>query len=172
MKPDLALVEDVVAARVLAAMRTSSSLLTRLGVRHVLVGGLAVGANGHPRATKDVDFLVGDEAFVHSEGGVVSLAPGVPFQVDGVPIDLLSADTSEGHLAAVLDGPMGAPIDAPRLIYMKLKANRMRDQVDVIELVKAGIDRDDAREYLEKNAPQLVPSFDKCLALSAAEEIG
>jgi hypothetical protein len=170
MKPDLGLVEDVVAARVLAAMRTSSSLLTRLGVRHVLVGGLAVGANGHPRATKDVDFLVGDEAFGRGEGGVVSLAPGVPFQVDGVPIDLLSADASEGHLAAVLDGPMGVPIDAPRLIYMKLKANRMRDQVDVIELIKAGIDRDEVREYLEKNALQLVSSFDRCLAQAALEE--
>lgn len=168
-KPDLGLVEDVVAPRVLAAMRTSSSVLARLGIRHVVVGGLAVGANGHPRATKDVDFLVGDEAFVHS-GGIVSLAPGVPFQVDGVPIDLLSVGADEAHLASALDGAFGAPIDAPRLIYMKLRANRMRDQVDVVELVKAGIDRDAVKSYLATNAPSLVAAFEKCLAQAAAEE--
>jgi len=40
----------------------ASARLTELGVRHVLVGGLAVGGWGHPRATKDVVFLVGEES--------------------------------------------------------------------------------------------------------------
>lgn len=40
-----------------------SEALTSLGVRHALVGGLAVGVHGHPRATKDIDFIVGAEAF-------------------------------------------------------------------------------------------------------------
>ncbi len=44
-------------------MRSSSLQLTCAGVRHVLIGALAVGAWGYPRASKDVDFLVGDEAF-------------------------------------------------------------------------------------------------------------
>ncbi len=59
--PDLSSVEGVVAPGVLDAMRRASEVLTRLGVRHALVGGLVVGAHGYPRATKDVDFLVGDE---------------------------------------------------------------------------------------------------------------
>jgi hypothetical protein len=40
-----------------------SRTLTALGIPHALIGGLAVGVYGHPRATKDVDFLVGTEAF-------------------------------------------------------------------------------------------------------------
>ena len=40
-------------------MRAAAAQLDRRGVRHWL-GGLAVGAHGFPRATKNVDFLVGD----------------------------------------------------------------------------------------------------------------
>ena len=40
-----------------------SACLSELRIRHVLIGGLAVGVHGHPRATRDVGFLVGDEAF-------------------------------------------------------------------------------------------------------------
>jgi hypothetical protein len=171
-EPDLSLLDDVVAPRVLAALRSSSAELTRLGVRHVVIGGLAVGANGHPRNTKDVVFLVGDEAFVKSEAGLVSLAPGVPFQAGGVAIDLLAPEPDEAHLAAVLDGAFGTPIDAPRLIYMKLKANRMQDQADVVNLIKAGIDRDATRSYLETHASDLVGLFDRYLKQAALEESG
>ncbi|HSN99340.1 MAG TPA: hypothetical protein VLS89_13685, partial [Candidatus Nanopelagicales bacterium] len=71
--PDLSLLEGIVAPRVLDALRAASQQLTRVGIRHALVGGLAVGAHGHPRATKDVDFLVGDEAFAHHGGGLVTI---------------------------------------------------------------------------------------------------
>ena len=47
-KPDLSIVEDIVAPRVVGAMRTTSRLLSELHVNHVVVGGLAVGANGYP----------------------------------------------------------------------------------------------------------------------------
>jgi hypothetical protein len=46
-----------------AALAIASENLRALSVRHVVVGGLAVCANGYPRNTKAVDFLVGDEAF-------------------------------------------------------------------------------------------------------------
>jgi hypothetical protein len=169
-KPDLSLVEDIVAPRVFGAMRTTSRLLTELHVPHVVVGGLAVGANGYPRATKDVDFLVTDAAFLTKAGGIVLLAPGIPFQVDGVAIDYLVADPGEAHLAAVLKGNFGGVIDAPRLIYMKLKANRLRDQLDVVELIKAGVDRDACRAYLETNATDLVELFDRYARQAATEQ--
>ena len=170
MKPDLALLEDVVAPKVLDAMKAASSALTRLGVRHVVVGGLAVGANGHPRATKDVDFLVGDEAFERHEGGFVTMRPGVPIQVNGVAIDLLSVGDDEDHLAAALGAPPGSSIEAPPLIYLKLRSPRQKDRADVIELVKAGIDIDASRRYLASNAPELVALFDDAVARAAAEE--
>jgi hypothetical protein len=53
---------------------------------------------------------------------------------------------------------------------MKLKANRLRDQLDVVELVKAGVDRDACRSYLETNAPDLVELFDKYAQQAAAEQ--
>jgi hypothetical protein len=166
--PDLALVEDIVAPRVVGAMRTTSRLLTELGVRHVVVGGLAVAANGYARATKDVDFLVSEDAFVTKPGGIVLLAPGIPFQVDGIAIDYLVA--GEAHLAAALEDSFGAPIDAPRLIYMKLKAHRLRDQLDVVELIKAGVDRAACRAYLQAHAPEIVELFDRYAGQAAAEQ--
>ena len=62
-KPDPTLLVDVVAPKVLEALRLASEALALASVRHVVVGGLAVGACGYPRATRDVDFLVGSEAF-------------------------------------------------------------------------------------------------------------
>lgn len=169
-KPDPSLLDDVVAPKVLAAMKTASTALTALGVRHVVVGGLAVGANGYPRATKDVDFLVGDEAFEHHPGGVVTMKGGVPIQVNGVAIDLLWVQAGEEHLATALEAPMGSIIEAPKLVYLKLKSPRQKDRVDVIELIKAGIDLDACRTYLTRHAPVLVAIFEDSVATAAAEE--
>jgi hypothetical protein len=169
-KPDPSLLDDVVAAKVLDAMKSASLALTSLGVRHVVVGGLAVGANGHPRATKDVDFLVGDEAFEQHPGGFVTMKPGVPIQVNGVAIDLLSVQAGEEHLATALDAPMGSMIEAPQLVYLKLKSPRQKDRVDVIELVKAGIEVSACRAYLAKHAPALTALFEDAVLKAAAEE--
>jgi hypothetical protein len=169
-KPDPSLLDDSVAPRVLDAMRAASQALTELGVRHVVVGGLAVGAHGHPRATKDVDFLVGDEAFERHAGGFVTMKPGVPIQVNGVAIDLLSIQAGEEHLTTALDAPMGSMILAPQLMYLKLKATRQKDRADVVELIKAGVDTAACREYLLAYAPDLVGMFDSLIAQAAAEE--
>src|SRR5262245_16763823 len=96
--PDLSLLEGTVAARVVAAMRTASQTLTSLRIRHALAGGLAVGAHGYPRATQDVDLLVGDEAFERHPGSMVTLKPGVPIQVDGIAIDLIPTTADEAFV--------------------------------------------------------------------------
>jgi hypothetical protein len=168
--PDPSLLVDVVATKVLDAMRKASGALAALGIRHVVVGGLAVGANGHPRATKDVDFLVGDEAFEHHPGGFVTMKPGVPIQVGGVAIDLLSVQAGEDHLASALAAPMGSMIAAPQLVYMKLKSPRQKDRVDVIELIKAGVDLTACRGYLAQHAPDLATTFTALISQAAAEE--
>ena len=169
-KPDPSLLDDVVAPKVLAAMKAASTALAALKIRHVVVGGLAVGANGHPRATKDVDFLVGDEAFEHHPGDFVTMKSGVPIQVNGVAIDLLSVQSDEEHLATALDAPMGSMIEAPQLVYLKLKSPRQKDRVDVIELIKAGIGIDACRTYLTRHAPALAALFEEAVAKAAAEE--
>ena len=163
--PDVSLLETTVAEPILNAMRTASAKLTELGVRHVLVGGLAVGAWGHPRATKDVDFLVGEEAFEHHAGGLVTMKYGVPIQVGGVPVDLLSAAANRCEDALAVAGIAGVPV-APLevLIYLKLASPRPRDLADVIELIRLGVDRERIRTDLETRSPQLVERWDRAVA--------
>jgi hypothetical protein len=115
-RPDPSLLQGVVAPEVLDAMKVASQALKRAGVRHAVVGGLAVGANGFPRATRHVDFLVGDEAFERHAGGLLTLRPGVPFQVNRVAVDFIAAEASEGFLAAALEAEAGSMIDGPPLI--------------------------------------------------------
>ncbi len=161
--PDLHLLDDVVAERVLAAMRTASEMLARAGVRHALCGGLAIGAHGYPRATKDVDFLVGSEAFVLHGGGVVTLGPGVPIQVNGISIDHLSANETEPFLARALDNATETAgvrvLGVEALVYMKLRSPRPRDGVDVLELIHAGLDTAGCERWLAEHAPDLVEKF-------------
>jgi hypothetical protein len=165
--PDLRRLEGVVADRILDAMRVAAAQLDRLGVRHALVGGLAVGAHGHPRATRDVDFLVGPEAFEVHAGGLVTMKPGVPIQVAGVTVDCLSIGEDEGHLEAALGQPV-APAEA--LAYLKLKSPRSKDRSDLVELVKAGFDTERVRAYLAAHAPELLPKLDDVIRTARAEE--
>jgi len=170
MKPDPNLLVDVVSSKVLDAWKAASEALARAGVRHVVIGGLAVGANGYPRATKDVDFLVGDEAFSHHAGGLVTMNPAIPIAVNGVAIDYLSPRPGEDHLAAALVAVPGTFIDVARLVYMKIKASRLQDRADIAGLVKTGLDVDVCRAYLSANAPELVASFDDLVVKAAAEQ--
>jgi hypothetical protein len=154
-----------------AALKTAGQL-NRLGIRHALAGGLAVGAHGYIRATTDVDFLVGEEAFEH-QGSLVAFKSGVPIEVDGVRIDYLSPVSLGPQLEEVLDDP---PIDEGLaivpievLIYMKLTARRRRDLLDVIELIKAGADVNGVREYLRQYADDLLPSFEELVTEALAE---
>ncbi|MCC7386554.1 MAG: hypothetical protein IT384_32245 [Deltaproteobacteria bacterium] len=167
-KPDLTLLDDVVASKVLEALKLASEALRARNVRHVVVGGLAVGANGHPRATRDVDFLVGDEAFEH-HGKLVTLRSGLPFQVDGVAVDFLCPEPDEPFLEAALAAPPGSVIEAAPLIYMKLKASRMQDRADVVALIKSSLDIETCRSYLRTNAPSLLDRFDDLVAVATAE---
>ena len=169
-KPDPTLLIDVVAPKVLEALRLASEALTQAHVRHVVVGGLAVGANGYPRATKDVDFLVGAEAFHHHASGLVTMRPEVPFQVNGVAVDLLCAEKGEDFLEATLAAAPGTMMEAAPLVYMKLKSPRRKDHVDVIEMIKGGIDTRQCRDYLTVHAPAFAEAFDECVAQADAEQ--
>jgi len=98
------------------------------------------------------------------------MKPGVPIQINGIPIDLVTAEAGEEHLDAAFAEPPGTAIDAARLVYLKLKARRQKDRVDVVELMKDGLDLDACRDYLTINASQYLPDFEKLVAHAAAEE--
>jgi len=163
--PDLALCDGVVSGRILQALYDAAAQLDVLGVPHVAVGGIAVGAYGAPRATKDVDFLVGEEAFEH-HGPLVSFRPGLPISSGGVAVDPISVDRDESFLLETFDRPSlsrGVPIIAlPPLVYMKLRAGRHHDLGDVERLLESGIDEHPVRSYLSEHAPKLLPLFERC----------
>jgi hypothetical protein len=123
-----------------------------------------VGAYGYPRASRDVDFLVGDEALNIMRGGIVSVARGVPIQVGRVPIDSISIPSEEHHLEESFHHVIlsrGIPI-APSeiLVYLKLKSPRRKDSVDIVEFLALGLDPKPVLAYLKKNAPALIPKFE------------
>ena len=161
-----------VAPRVRDAAVKTATQLDHLGIRYALAGGLAVGAHGYVRVTAGVDFLVGEEAFEH-HGLLVTFKAGVPIEVDGIRIDYLSPISLGPQLEEVLDHPPTSqclavvPIEV--LVYMKLVAKRRQDQVDVIELVKAGADLKRVRHYLDQYARDLVPLFDELVNEALAE---
>jgi hypothetical protein len=169
--PDIGLLRGVVAPEIYAAMLIASAELTRLGVRHALVGGLAVGAHGWPRATKDVDFLVGPEGF-ERHGAIVTFKDKMPLRVGNVAVDpILYADGEEfleSGISLPHEGVPVAPIEV--LIYMKLRSPRRKDEIDIIELVKSGIDNHFVLEYLQKNAPDLVVKFTGFVSRARSEE--
>jgi hypothetical protein len=175
--PDFAQLRGVVAPEILAAVEVASRTLQEGGVPHALAGGLAVGAHGYPRTTDDVDFLVGDEAFLKHAGGLVTLK--VPLiAIGNVRIDMVSIDPSTeetDQLRSAVEHPPESeripivPIAA--LVYMKLKASRQKDLADLVELLKRGkIDIAAIDLHLQKYAPAFVHRWQQVKGIAAREE--
>ena len=160
-----ALAESVAAQVLLDAIDTSHRL-TVLGVPHALIGGLAVGLHGFPRATKDADFLVGDEAFEHIQPPLVFRAELRDLVRVGV-IDLMPLPPRHPELGAYLSLPAEdeIPVIGPEgLVLMKLLANRPQDRADVGSLLERGVNIAAVTAYLRRNAPELVARFAEIVA--------
>lgn len=157
-----------------AAFWEAHRALTEAGVPHAVVGGLAVGAHGFPRPTRDLDFLVGDEAFV-THGAIVTFAPNVPYAIGKIAVDYLSPmDDIERQViddarAALKTGAV-VVVPAYVVVAMKLRSGRARDRLDVIELIKAGIDVRETKAHLADVAPQHLAPFDRMVVEALAEE--
>lgn len=173
--PDLAAAFTAVAPRIEHAARRGSATLRQLGIRHAIVGGLAVGAHGHPRATKDVDFFVGPEAFETHDGDLVTMVNGFPFQVGGVLIDALSytnedRDFMERALANATESEGIPVIPVAALVYLKLLSPRTKDAGDIIELFKAGVDPVPVLAYINAHAPALSARLERLIARASSED--
>ena len=155
----------VVAANVLMDAIETSALLTKLGIAHALVGGLAVGLYGHPRATKDVDYLVDNSAFASLEPILVyrkELAGVVKMGV----VDLLAIPKSRMVLQDLLELPAPGAIpviDLPALVLMKLDAGRPQDMADIEAVLDTGVDSGEIGAFLALNAPDLGDRFAELL---------
>lgn len=164
-QPDLAAEFEIVNPTIETATRVASARLDELGVRHVLVGGLAVGAYAQPRATKDVGFLVGPEAWP-TAGLIVSPILGLPFRVGTVPIDTLLAPAEAPGIEEALSRGIrseGIPVAPPEVIVlMKLIADRPRDRYDIASLLEV-VDHDVVRKYVERFGPDYLPALEAAI---------
>lgn len=169
-------IREAVAPPVVNALEVSLDALEDRGIPYLLIGGLAVVAHGYVRATKDVDFLVGDQAFTHHRSGLVTLKAGMPFRVGDVPVDLMGipvnfSPTAREHLGRILArGPGLVPLED--LLYLKLVFNRPRDQADVVGLLQAGVvDPDRVAESLrgDYGAETLVSRFERLIEKAMQE---
>jgi hypothetical protein len=125
-----------------AALYAAAAAYDQLGIRYALVGGVAAGAYGRPRATRDIDFLVGEEAF-HAAGAVLSFKAGVPQEAHDVPIDNIPPHVHYREIyeraldsAVVVDGVRVAR--APFVATTKLVGGRPHDIAAIVEMVQAG----------------------------------
>jgi hypothetical protein len=153
--------EQVVARRVLDDALRVSSALTALGVPHALVGGLAVGVHGHPRATKDVDFIVGPQAFA-TTSPLLTFREELADVVRWGVIDLIAALPDDPVLMAELvEGTSGSVpvVGIEVLVLMKLRASRSQDLADVEALVRAGADVGAVLAFLTEHEASHVPAF-------------
>jgi hypothetical protein len=177
-QPDLATLRGVVATEILSAAEIASEKLREAGIPHALAGGLAVGAYGYPCSTTgDVQFLVGDEAFIRHAGGLVTLKLPL-IAVGNVRVDFVSIDETRGELE-----PMRAAVESPphsnsvpivpltAVVCMKLRAGREKDSADVVELLKRGrIEIETIDRYLAKYAPDLSQKWQRIKEIAAHEE--
>ena len=133
-----------------------------------------MGVHGYPRATKDVDFLVGDETFHDSTARIVVPRVQLPYQIGSVAVDYIPIPIGAEFLDTVLDHPVmceGVPVAPVEVIvFMKLSSSRAKDNADVIELIKADMDVAAVREYLDAHATkELRQRFDDAVQRAATE---
>ena len=118
------------------AAKRASRDLARSNIKHVLIGGIAAGVYGRPRATDDIDFLV------HGEGCGKLVGPRlggyvkrITTQYENVPVDLLfSKKIPEAHASI-----KGIPLISPEeLVLLKLKRSSRLDLNDIIWIIQGG----------------------------------
>lgn len=141
--PNLNAELDQLPERFRAGVVAAAEAYRRAGVRAVLIGGLAAGAYGRPRSTKDIDFLVGDEAW-DSAGIVISLKAGIPQEaagvtVDNVPIHIRYRALYERALSEAVESDVpGVRIARPEMLAVtKLEGGRSQDIAAVVDMLRA-----------------------------------
>lgn len=155
------LIDSSLNPQVIDAVREVTRSLQASGVRHAVLGAIAIGVYGWPRATKDVDVLLGDEAWHKDIGGGLTPLVDLPEKVLGIGIDYLPLDVAGPFLEAGVAAPFwteGVPIAPPEVVVCtKLIRLAMRDGADIVEILKVGlIDRAAILAYLTEHTPMLV----------------
>ena len=153
-------------------LRTVSEIFRAKDVKHVVVGGLAVGANGYLRNTNNLDFLVDDAAFIFRDK-VVYVRNDLPIKYFGSRVNWVSMSPAEKPIFGkylmmpVRDQIPIMPVEP--LIAMKLITGRHKDRTDIIELAKVRSNLASIVEFTSVNIPHLLPLLNE-LIICAEEE--
>ena len=153
-------------------LRMVSEIFRKSGVKHVVVGGLAVGANGYLRNTNNLDFLVDKEAFIFKDK-VVYVRSDLPIKYFGTRVNWVSMAPSEEQifgkylLLPARDQVPIMPIEP--LIAMKLIAARHKDRTDIIELIKVRSNLTSIAEFVSTNIPHLLPLLNELITCAEEE---
>jgi hypothetical protein len=152
---------------ILERTESISRKLTALGVPHALIGGLAVGVHGHPRLTKDVDFIVGSQAFEPTKPFLVYRPELAEVARVGFA-DLIAIPPAFPCLEEEVVLSRAVPvISLPGLVLMKLLAFRGQDQADVEALLRDDETRlADVSDYLAEHAPDLLIRLGEVLSVA------
>jgi hypothetical protein len=167
--PDMRAAWDVVSPKIKAAAIAASKRLDELSIPHALIGGIAVGAHGAARATKDVDFLLRQHDAFQGDM-ILSFREGIPIAIDGVSIDYLTPEGNEFPelTAAALDAAVSSEgirvVPLAALVLLKLQAGRRQDHEDVARLLAKARVESEVRQFLRENAPRLEAELDFALS--------
>lgn len=147
----------MVPASILSNAKVVLLALNRTGIPYALCGGLALAIHGTPRATKDIDILIGSDADLPAidaalqPEGWITTSPPIDFP-DGMRLhrrirvidkralllDLLIARTGDdllsGRFLGEFDGCAAWIIGREALIRMKRTAGRPRDLADLDDM--------------------------------------
>ena len=157
-------------------------LLRDAEIPFAVVGGFAVIDHGYRRFTTDVYVLVHVGDLLRAmevlraagfPGARTPLGAKLHDEENGVEVDLLGTafEGDERALARAVRSRAPLPvIPVVHLILMKLEAGRIRDEADVVELLKAGASAAAVRGYLRRTWPELVPRFEPLVARARAEK--
>ncbi len=137
-------------------MRRIARRLEKAHIPYAVVGGMAVFAHGHRRATNDVDILLTAEGFGQFRKTLLKnhygLQPGrakrFVDRANGITLDILVTGLFPG---SGKPGPIAYPdpasvgevigkirfVDLHTLIQLKLAARRYQDFADVVSLIRA-----------------------------------
>lgn len=184
LEENLAALDAALRGDALAAARKLSKVLHANGIPHAIVGGIAVGAHGWARATRDVDVLVPSgtdlDEIVGDKGQPIRALDfnGRTVKMHGVAIDFLSPDSARTEFldAAIPEATVagGLPIiQLGPLVAMKLHAGRGKDETDVVEVLKAAGDFEataaTVRTYLAEAAPHFLEDFESLVVQARVE---
>lgn len=186
--PALTNLDDVLPERSIAAMRAVSTGLRALGVRHLLLGGMAVGVYGYPRNTQRVEFIIGPEGCVEGDAGelypsaaVLALADAQVIPVDTLvlrdpaplldPVFVENLDDALDH-PLMVDGVPVAPLEV--IVATKLLRQKARDIADIVELAqRPTFDADLVRRFVKRVLrPPLPDDLERHLAQAEREREG